>query len=230
MPFNVIIATPSLGICRSTYAHSLARLVSFFAQYKVFPENEVQMLDVTMVEGSGVGAGRELLVDRFLKNEVATHLLFIDEDMGFYPDVLHIMARRRQPIVSCNYRSRVPPAWFTAVKLNHKEGRMPTTKESSGLEPAFYTGFGMCLLERKVLEAVGKPRFLGGYNQKLDTYSTEDFPFFEKAREKGFICYVDHDASKRVWHHGMLNYSWEDDHTNLMLAFRDKKEEEIKNG
>jgi len=49
----------------------------------------------------------------------------------------------------------------------------------------------------------------------IGDYSTEDMPFFEQAAKAGFPCYVDHDASKRIWHCGNLNYVWDHDYTAL---------------
>jgi len=207
-----VIATPSTGNCKSVFAFSLARLVAFFAQIRIYPEVEEQSLDFDSVEGSGVGSNRDKLVDRFLAKEDATHLLFIDEDMQFAPDCLHTLARRRLPIVGCNYRMRFPPANFTALSKDRTH-RIVTTAETVGLEECNYMGFGFCLLERKVLEDVQKPRFLSVYAH--DHYSTEDSPFFLACREKGYTPYVDHDASKRIGHRGDILYRWDEDYSQI---------------
>lgn len=148
-----------------------------------------------------------------------THLLWIDEDMGFNMDTLHTMAQRRQPIVGANYRMRKPPADFVAVNKN-RTARIQTTEKSFGIEEATYTGFGFCLIDRKVIEAVPRPRYPISYTPETGGYTTEDNPFFIAAGEKGFPCYVDHDASKKVWHNGSINYCWNDDYTSLEQSFR----------
>lgn len=218
MSINVVIAWPSLGTPKNDFAFSLARLVAYFAQVRVFPEVAEQAVDVMTIEGSGISSQREDLCRDALAKPDMTHLLWIDEDMGFTPDCLHILARRRQPIVGANYRMRVPPADFTALKLDKSE-RIQTTDGVSGLEEAYYTGFGFCLIERKVLEAVPQPRFPIWYNPDTGRYTTEDHPFFVAAREKGFPCYVDHDASKRVWHKGGMSYCWNEDYSALGKNF-----------
>jgi len=209
---RVVIATPSTGQCKSVFAFSLARLVAYFAQVRVYPEVEEQYLDFDTVEGSGIGSNRDQLVERFLGKDGATHLLFIDEDMQFSPDTLHTLARRRQPIVGCNYRMRFPPADFTALSKDRTH-RIVTSKETTGLEECNYLGFGFCLIERKVLEIVQRPRFLGVFDD--NHYSTEDSPFFKKCRESGFIPYIDHDASKRIGHRGDLLYRWDEDYSSI---------------
>lgn len=98
---------------------------------------------------------------------------------------------------------------------------MKTTKESSGLEEVIYMGFGFCLMERRVLEEMEEPRFLHtwipGKDGKPGTYSTEDTVFFAKSQ---YPCYVDHDASKLVWHAGNINYTWADDFSEHHKIFK----------
>lgn len=214
MPFNVAIAVPSTGGCKTPFAFSMPRLVAYFAQNRVYPEDGEQKMDFLTVEGSGISSNREDLARAALAKPELTHVLWIDDDTSFDMDTLHGMARRRHSIVACNYRMRMPPAEFTALKLDCS-GRIQTTAESTGLEEAYYTGFGFCLMERKVLESVSEPRFLVEYGQK--TYTTEDMPFFRKAREAGHRCWVDHDASKKIVHWGMLGYRWDKDYSGLVL-------------
>lgn len=209
---KVVVATPSTGQCKSVFAFSLARMVTYFAQVRVYPEIEEQYMDFDSVEGSGIGSNRDYLVERALQKDGMTHLLFIDEDMQFSPNLLHGLARWRQPIVGCNYRMRVPPAEFTAVSLDRRR-RVATTVETTGLEEVDYCGFGFCLIERRVLDAVHKPRFLGVYSEQH--YSTEDAPFFNAARKAGFPVYIDHDSSKGIGHRGDLLYRWDEDYSNL---------------
>jgi hypothetical protein len=146
--------------------------------------------------------------DALAKDNV-THICFIDEDMGFDPDTLHVLLRKRQPIVGANYSMRVPPPQFTALALDKKD-RVITTDEKTGLEPAYYIGFGFAVIEAKVFKALETPWFLGGYNTTVQRYTTEDHPFCKAAAEKGFPVYVDHDASKKVYHVGNHNYTWQD--------------------
>lgn len=211
---NIVVATPSSGQTRFIYALSLARLVAYYAQVRLLPEVKTQQMDFLGLEGSGISSNREWLVREALKKEDVTHILFIDDDMGFNMDTLHKLVQKRQPIVGCNYRIRVPPGNFTAVSL--KGERVETNKEKSGLEEVFYCGFGFCLIERKVFEAIEEPRFMIKYFNNEQYYSTEDSPFFEKAREKGFPCYIDHDASKLILHQGIVNYTWDGDYSKLI--------------
>jgi len=209
--FHVVLAAPSTGHCRTQFAFSLARLVGYLSRVKPLPELTDWGYTFSMLEGSSISTNRERIVRQSLADPKVTHLCFMDDDMGFAHDVLHIMAGRRLPLVACNYRMRVPPAEFTATRYD-LASRMETTEKSTGLEQAAFTGFGCCLIERSVLEAVPEPRFpILWRNAELD-YTTEDLPFFDAVNKLGIKAYVDHDASKRVWHNGNINYVYNENY------------------
>jgi hypothetical protein len=213
MKFDVLVCTPTSGMCRAAFAFSLARLAMYFNQVPIYPEIKEQSMQFLYWEGTGVSHNREKMIREMLKND-CTHLLFIDDDMGFNPNVLHILASRRQPIVGCNYRIRTPPGLFMAV--DDKSNRVPTTKEKTGLEPVLYMGFGFCLIERRVFEDTKEPRFLPQYISNPETgegvYTTEDVVFFAN---QPYPVYIDHDASKLIWHSGNILYTWADDFSNI---------------
>lgn len=215
---KLYIATPSTGLVRATYAFSLAYLVSHYAANRVYPEEAEQQIGFISIEGSMIGENRDIIVDEFLQTD-GTHLLFIDDDMGFGMTSLHVLASKRQPIVGVTYRMKAPPAPFTAIALNGVD-RVETTKEKFGLEEAKVIGFGFTLIQREVFEKMPKPRFLPTYNYDVGKYSTEDVWFCAKARELGYKVYVDHDVSKQVLHQGALSYYWDKEYKDLELPFR----------
>lgn len=199
------IAVPTAGLVRAACVFSLMQLVGQLAQTKLWPECKSQGLTVLMREGSGIASNREKMVTEAMEAN-CTHVLFVDDDMSFDPPAFASLARRRLPIVGCNYRMKFPPAEFTAVHLEKERGRMETTKDSTGLEPVDYMGFGLCLIETRVFKELERPWFLNTYIDGV--YTTEDLPFYWKAREKGFIAYCDQDASKHIGHIGIHDYRW----------------------
>lgn len=205
VPFKVCICTPCTGFMRGVTTYSLVRLALYFAQVPVF-EGRPQIMDVQEMEGPAIGGNREAMIDICLKDGF-THVLFVDEDMAFYPDILHILARRNKPVVACNYPMRNPNAGFTARDLENTP--IETLSASEGLQEVLYAGLGLCLIDLSVFSKMQKPWFLpyyiGGH------YTTEDVPFFEALR-KNEICkaYIDHDASKRTLHIGNYAYKWQD--------------------
>ena len=120
------------------------------------------------------------------------------------------MLGRRQPIVVTNYLIKTED-WctnplFVAVDLNDK--RVPLTDQSTGLQPVAYSGFGASVIDVDVFRKIERPMFMPEYNRETGKYTTEDNPFFKRAREAGYPVYVDHDASKLVRHIGQSVWNW----------------------
>jgi len=208
--FTVAIATPYVGHPCMEYCVSMIELILYFSQRPVYEDDPRQGLRYLTPENSCVlSANRERHAEAFLATD-CTHLCFIDADMAFQPQVLHMLASRKLPYVAVNYsmKQRVKPD-FTALSLDGKT-RVWTGPESTGVEECNFTGFGFALIERKVIEAIKRPRFLIGYNMLTDHYTTEDAPFCRKVVEAGFPIHVDHDATKLCWHMGTWAFRWED--------------------
>ncbi len=194
------ICVPSTGMCRTQFAYSLAGLVAHFQSARVDGE---RALTVKMLESSVIHQNRETLVKESI-DWGATHIMFLDEDMVFDPRVLDTLYGRRHPIVLTNYPKRGWPITFVA--RNMKGDIITTTEDSTGIDECSYSGFGASLIAREVFEKVELPWFLPLHIN--GNYTTEDAPFFERARQAGFTVWVDHDASKMVGHIGLHTFQW----------------------
>lgn len=208
---SVSIATPTAGTIHACYAMSLTRLVLHFLQTPVLAQEYSNKRIITQMQvGANIGQARDNMCDAAIA-QGCNHLLFIDDDMGFSEDCLNIALARQMPIVLANYRRKMPPGFFTATKIDKDENitEIQTTTESTSLQECYYGGFGFCLIDVEVLKAVKKPRFLMEYSHELESYTTEDFPFFREARKAGYPAYVDQEVSKRVYHNGTFPYSFD---------------------
>lgn len=203
---RVAVCIPSSGQCKTFFAHSLAGLM--MCAQVLRGRVDAASFDITVLvqESSVIHANRELLVLEAIKWD-CTHVLFLDDDMAFNPAILEMMLSRRQPYVACNYPKRGFPITFTAIRADGT-GTIVTTKESTGLEEANYTGFGAALIERRVFDKTKKPWFLPLYLKKEQVYTTEDNPFCQRIRKAGFKSLVDHEASKLIGHIGMCSFDW----------------------
>jgi hypothetical protein len=203
---KVTIAVPTAGMVRMGFAYSLAGLVARAAA-KGMPTRPEASVEIRMdvVESSVIHTNREKLASRAIESG-QTHLMFFDDDMVFDPNILEIMLGRRQPIIVTNYLIKTAEPDFVAVGLNHI--RVPTTEASTGMEEIIYSGFGASLFEIEVFKKTPQPWFQPKFDPKENGYTTEDLPFFEKARESGFKVLLDHDASKLVGHVGNKAWRW----------------------
>lgn len=207
---KVAICTPTSGRVEAVYTMSLVRTVLHFLQTPILGREKEERAVITQMQcGANIGANRDNMVDKAL-SEDCSHVLFVDDDMGFNPECLGIMLARQMPVLLANYRKKTPPGHFTAVEDNPAIAGMTiqTTLNSTSLVPCLFGGFGFCLIETEVLRAIPKPRFLMKWLPEIQTYTTEDVPFFEAVKEAGFPIYVDQEVSKRVWHVGSFGYDF----------------------
>lgn len=206
---KLVIAVPTAGTVRMSFAYSLAGMIASIGARKI-PTVPEASIDIRMdvVESSNWITNREQLAKRAVDSGM-THLLFLDDDMTFEPSILEVLLGRRQDIVCVNYLIKTnPPNQFVAVGLDGQ--RLPTTKTSVGIQPIAYSGFGVSLFSTEVFKRVPQPWFLPEFIPEQNSYTTEDNPFYRKAREAGFTVYLDHDASKLVSHNGGRTWNWKE--------------------
>lgn len=206
---KLVVAIPTSGRNHFSLTFSLAGLMGRVSQGIATRPDAELILSLDGQVSSCILSNRELLVRRAL-DAGYTHLLFLDDDMGFDPNVLSILLGRRQPVVACNYlikeQEDVAPK-FVAVAPNGR--RIITAKDSTGLQEIAYSGFGVSLFETRVFAATPQPWFLPEFVREASCYTTEDNPCFRRIREAGFPCYVDHDASKLITHNGDKSWKWD---------------------
>lgn len=206
---KLTIAVPTAGKIHVACAYSIAGVVAALANGIRTRPDASFAISFDFQSSSVLTSNRELLARRAVDGG-QTHLMFVDDDMGFDPRVVEIMLGRRQPVVATNYLIKKQhgeePA-FVAVGLNGR--RIVTGKDSTGLQEVAYSGFGVSIWETRVFAATPQPWFEMKFVPEASCYTTEDNPFFEKVRAAGFPCYVDHDASKLVTHNGDHIWRWD---------------------
>lgn len=203
---RIAVCVPTAGTVPAQFCYSLSVLTSYGQSLRSLPDAQSIALSLMMQTSSVIHANREALVLEAQRWN-ATHVLFLDDDMCFKPEVLSILLGRRHAMVACNYPKRGWPISFTAIRPDGN-GAIVTRPDSTGLEEAAYTGFGVSLIEMKVFAKTPRPWFLPLYLADCESYTTEDNPFCERIKAQGFKVYVDHDASKLVSHVGQHQYDW----------------------
>lgn len=204
---KLVVAIPTAGRVPMGFAYSLSGMIAKVAADKVptMPEATLE-ISMDIVESSNWITNREQLARRAIDSG-KTHLMFLDDDMTFEPQVLEIMLGRRQRIVCTNYLIKTEPEKdFVAVGLDGQ--RVQTTERSTGLQPIAYSGFGVSVFDVEVFRRTPQPWFAPEFNAESSSYTTEDNPFYRRAQEAGFTVYLDHDASKLVSHIGQRAWNW----------------------
>ena len=189
------------------FALSLMGFATYYMQHPIIDGQE-QYLSVQFMTSGIICQNREILAQRMLQLN-STHLLFLDDDMYFPPDLVNRLLKHDVDCVGVNYRKRTRGTEFVAADLDGNV--LPITQDATGLQPVLYTGFGLFLIKRKVLEAIEAPRFEHWWDERNQTYVGEDIAFFNKVRQAGFTVYVDQEASRQVEHIGDFNFRWDDE-------------------
>lgn len=100
MTTKVVIATPAYGEMFFTpYVESIVKLVRAFTKQK-------WDFDFSAVNYADIAESRNVLLTHWYDKTDATHLLFIDADMGFEPKLILDMVEFNKPVVGAIYPKR----------------------------------------------------------------------------------------------------------------------------
>lgn len=206
---RLVIGIPTAGMVRMSFAYSLSGLMGYIAANGSRSRPEASLhVGIDVQESSVIHSNREAIVHRAIEAG-KTHLLFLDDDMTFEPNILDVMLGRRHPVVCTNYMIKTFPAneadWV-AVSLAQK--RVPTRRQDTGIVPIAASGFGVSLFDLEAFKRAERPWFLPNYAGPPQFYSTEDYPCYERIRRAGFDVMLDQDASKLVSHIGSKAWNW----------------------
>lgn len=203
---NVYISTPCYtGKVDINYHTSMLMTMKYLG------ENRIQHM-FNYAVSTGVDAARSKHATEFLTTK-CTHLMMIDDDMAWAPDLVHRLIMEDVDIIGVPYRRKiVSPVSFTArheFDIEYKQQR-PYLVKVDGI------GCGMTLVKREVVEALEKNAPKIQYNKdgplismifrhefvedeylKAKTYMSEDYKFCRDARESGFEiwAYVDEEVA-----------------------------------
>ena len=125
MTTKILIGTPCYGgNLNVNYFHAMRRLL---------PMLEKQGIGVfvkTLAQESLISRARNTIVAEFLGRKDFTHLLFIDADIGFEPDIVFRLLGRNQPVV-CGAYPMKGYNWDKVLAAAKKTDNVDTLKRAS---------------------------------------------------------------------------------------------------
>jgi len=159
----------------------------------------------TMVNESLISRARNTLTAKFLEQEGATHLFFVDADIGWEPWHLLVLINRDVDVIGGLYPMKTMPIKWV---VNGFEGAEEGT---DGLQEVSKAGTGFLLMKRHVFEKMAAhpavkpykndigldPKFDKHLKTYFDTavrqgrYYSEDWTFCENWRDLGGRIWVD---------------------------------------
>lgn len=198
MGAKVYIAVCSCRDWKPQFGVSLCGLISHA------PKTEgLDSVFLNVLQGTSVlPRARQLAMEDAIKGGF-THILMLDDDMKFTPDLLESLLNRNAPVVGLNYARKDGSGGTMACDL---EGKPVCSKGKTGIEEIGWIGFGGILIDLEAIKPISKPYFEMRWLEERSDFMGEDFYFSMKAQSEGVQIYIDHDASAKCAHIGDFQY------------------------
>lgn len=202
---KVAIAIPSCRDWKVGFGSSMIGLTQNLTQSKL-------PFDINIMHGASVLARARHLGIEWAKSIGATHILFLDDDMTFPPDIVTRLLMREKDIVAVNYLSKATGQPIACGI----DGQLMTSEGKAGIEEAGWIGFGCVLIKLEAINPLPKPLFQTAWLDEKQDFLGEDFYFCMKAQKAGLHIHVDHDASQFCSHIGDARHSFKK--TNISMV------------
>lgn len=143
-----------------------------------------------------IDQARNELVAEVLDNPGATHVLFLDDDMTFLPDLVARLLAHEKPVVGGMYFTRVAPHDVVCGDFYGDQARN-LSYLPQGLTTVGWVGGGVMLIEVSVLEAMASPSEAinrlpdGSVGWFRSDHGGEDVHFCRHLRDMGIPVHVD---------------------------------------
>lgn len=207
---NVAVVVPSMGTWHAEFAMSLIGLVGYFQNVQV-PGAQTQALRVINKRGSILPNLRLAgLKDAIALN--ATHLLWIDSDHQFPPNLLNRLLACERDVVAANCAIKTIPSMPTARAFDPKDSKgqpVYTDWNSKGLERVWRIGTGIMLMSRRAFMQIPHNAFSMLYMEETDSYRGEDWGVCEALEKAGCQIFIEHEISNECSHIGNFHYTHE---------------------
>lgn len=197
----------------------------------------------TMVNESLITRGRNNLVAKFMHNTAATHIMWIDSDIGFQPEDIFKLLLHDKDVVGGLYPKKTLPIDYV-VNVNpeavNEKGQISTI---NGLIPVSRLGTGFMMIKRQVFDkmfaAYPQTKYIGNIgldkcydpfmyalfdcviNPDTHEYNSEDWTFCDRFRAIGGECWVD--PSILLSHSGFFRYPGRPEDIAKMFGGADEK-------
>lgn len=197
---KLMIATPSGRDWKFGFGRSLFDLGIHLTK------KEIDFELATMHPVSNLSLARQTMAAEANKR-AKTHILFIDDDMGFNCEAFDILASRDLIFVGANCVKKSAALEAIAHDLN---GEILYSSGKTGIEKISKLGLGFTLVNMEAFVKTPAPHFIPSWSHNKDKQTleseSEDTYFCRLLREHKIDLYVDHDAARHVVHIGDFNY------------------------
>jgi hypothetical protein len=216
--FKLGLVLPTRQTVETDFMVSVINLFSYFNRVQV-PGYQGQSLALMNRRSAIIPKSRqELVLDAF--EQKCSHILFIDDDQIFPPNLPHRLASHGKRVMACNIATKaqgnsIPTARRAPAPGEWWGGHIIPSKGKKGIEKVWRIGFGVILIDLQVFkdekgELLPFPWFnMEWRGAPVNDFCGEDWFFCELMDKRGIPIWIDHDASLRVGHIGKWIYDLE---------------------
>ncbi len=203
---HLFVATPCYGgLVTQRYMQSICGLMEYGNRKGLAVSVELLGYD------SLITRGRNTLMTTFLDAPTATHLMFIDADIGFTPDQVDRMLTFDAPVTAGAYPLKILHYDQAAMERAQAGEALETAqlryvgapcqgaerREQNGFVTADFAGTGFMLIQRGVFEkmmaAYPETRFTASHNRATPNPSPNQYALFDCIIEKETGHYLSED-------------------------------------
>jgi hypothetical protein len=153
-----------------------------------------------------LSVARQEMLDECM-SEKFSHMLMLDDDMVFPPDLAHQLYGKGKRCIGVNSLRKNPDELhYTARGL---DGEWVASKGRRGLQQVETVGMALFLLDLDAMRNIPKPHFEVRWNDEKQVYTGEDMYFCRKLTGAGEKIFIDHDLSNQCGHVGSLVYTFD---------------------
>jgi hypothetical protein len=206
---SIALAIPSRENWTSDFGKSITMLCMAIQRYP-FKGYTGRGLELIEWRSSILPQSRQRLVQAAIQHG-HTHVLFIDTDQSFPPQLAHMLARHGKRVIGCNIATKtqgnsIPTARSKPGPGEWWGGHKVYSNGKRGVEQVWRLGFGVIMINLDVFKDLPKPWFNLRYMPEIDDFLGEDWWFCELMEERGIPIFVEHEASLGVDHIGVWRY------------------------
>ncbi len=160
---------------------------------------------IMFARGQSPASNRNAIIKAALENE-CTHILFLDDDLIFNPDILHRLLKHDKDIITGLYLMRSYPHYPIVFDKAYEDGKcrfMLLKDLTSEVIEVENCGLGICLIKIEVFKSMQHPWITLGEIEK-DGWC-DDVAFFNKVRKLEFKIHCDltthagHTINMTIW-------------------------------
>lgn len=144
--------------------------------------------------GQSPARNRNVMIKEGIKHE-CTHIMFLDDDVAFQPDLLMRLLAHEKDIVGGLYFMRSHPHKPIIFDYADEQGRCRNhllEHDEKGLIEVVAMGLGCCVIKVDVFKNMEEPWIRLG--ELEPDHWCDDLGFFKRARDKGYKIFCDLDA------------------------------------